>query len=89
MLVLTRKPGEEVQIGSHVTVSVLEVQGGCVKIGIEAPDQLRILRQELVGGDAGPEFKRPPARRTAAIRRVRWGEEIDVPRRGVCGTRQR
>ena len=43
VLVLNRKPGEKVRIGTNVTVTVLEVQGNRVKIGIEAPAQLRVL----------------------------------------------
>ena len=47
MLVLSRKPGETVCVGEEITVRVLEVQGNRVQIGIEAPDQVTILRGEL------------------------------------------
>jgi carbon storage regulator len=47
MLVLTRKTGEKVRFGSDVTLVVLAIQGGQVRIGIEAPAQVRILRGEL------------------------------------------
>lgn len=50
MLVLTRKPGEKVLIDNHIVVTVTEVSGGKVKIGIEAPHQVRILRGELAVG---------------------------------------
>jgi carbon storage regulator len=46
MLVLSRKPGEKLVITGGITVSVLEVVGCRVKLGIEAPDQVRVLRAE-------------------------------------------
>jgi carbon storage regulator len=47
MLVLTRKRGEKVVIGNGITVTVVSVHGNTVRIGVEAPDQVRILRAEL------------------------------------------
>ena len=47
MLVLSRKPGEKVVIGEDVILTVLEVIGNRVRVGIEAPDHVRILRGEL------------------------------------------
>jgi carbon storage regulator len=47
MLVLTRKPGEKVVIGNGITVTVVEVAGNRVRIGIEAPHPVRIRRSEL------------------------------------------
>jgi len=47
MLVLSRKPGERILIGSDVTVTVLDVSGKLVKIGIEAPGSIPVLRAEI------------------------------------------
>ncbi|QDT62913.1 carbon storage regulator [Calycomorphotria hydatis] len=47
MLVLQRKPGQEVKIGEDVTVRVLKTSGNRVTIGIEAPDGVTIRRLEL------------------------------------------
>lgn len=47
MLVLTRKPGQTVQIGNDVTVTILEVTGDRVRLGIAAPADVTILRGEL------------------------------------------
>jgi carbon storage regulator len=47
MLVLTRKPDEKVVFSNGITVTVVEVQGNRVRIGIDAPDQVRIRRGEL------------------------------------------
>jgi len=49
ILVLTRKTGEKVRVGSDVTFVVLAIKGGQVRIGIEAPAQVRILRGKLHG----------------------------------------
>jgi carbon storage regulator len=47
MLVLSRKPGEKVRIGSEITLVVLELRRNRVRIGIDAPSQVPIARQEL------------------------------------------
>ncbi len=49
MLVLTRGVKQRIEIGERcVTVTVLEVKGGRVRLGIEAPDDVSVRRQELV-----------------------------------------
>ena len=53
MLVLSRKQGEQIKIGEGITVTVLGVRGGVIKLGIDAPPHLRILRGELVEWTAG------------------------------------
>jgi carbon storage regulator len=47
MLVLSRKPGEQLVLGDGITLTVLEVRGDRVRLAVEAPDQFRILRAEL------------------------------------------
>ena len=47
MLVLTRKSQEQIQIGNNITISVLRIKGNSVRIGIEAPRDVRIVRAEL------------------------------------------
>lgn len=47
MLVLSRKTGETIQIGDDIFVSVVEVKGGRVRLSIDAPKDVRILREEL------------------------------------------
>jgi carbon storage regulator len=47
MLVLTRKVGEQIKIGDDVVVSVIEVDRGSVRLGIDAPRHISILRQEV------------------------------------------
>jgi carbon storage regulator len=47
MLVLTRKLGEVIRVGDSVTVRVLEVKGNQVRLGVEAPPDVRIYREEV------------------------------------------
>ena len=48
MLVLSRKPNETICIGSDITIKVVRVSGGRVRLAIEAPDHVRIQRGELL-----------------------------------------
>jgi carbon storage regulator len=54
MLVLSRKQSETLVIGDDVTVTVLEVRGNVVRLGIQAPTQVRILRGELTNWEDRP-----------------------------------
>jgi carbon storage regulator len=47
MLILTRRPGERVVIGEDVLVTVMEVSGQTVRLGISAPQGLPIYREEI------------------------------------------
>jgi len=47
MLVLTRKLGEGITIGDDVTITIVEMKGGNVRIGIDAPKNMKIYRQEV------------------------------------------
>jgi carbon storage regulator len=48
MLILTRKPGESVIIEESVRITVLEVRGSQVKLGIQAPPEVRVNREEVL-----------------------------------------
>ena len=48
MLVLSRKRMESVVIGSGIRLTVVRIEGGQVRLGIEAPDDLTVLRAELL-----------------------------------------
>jgi len=47
MLVLSRKKNETIMIGETIKLTVLEMEGSSVKLGIEAPEEIRVLRGEL------------------------------------------
>jgi len=47
MLVLTRKSGQEIVIDGGIRVTILEVQGNRVRVGITAPDEVKVVRKEI------------------------------------------
>lgn len=47
MLVLTRKLGESIAIDDHIKISVVQIKGKQVRLGIEAPKETKIHRQEV------------------------------------------
>jgi carbon storage regulator len=51
MLVLTRKPNEEIVINGNIRVRVLGVHGGRIRLGIDAPTEIAVRRSELEYGD--------------------------------------
>ena len=56
MLVLTRKKSEMIHIGDNIVVKVISTGRGKVKIGIEAPGEVRVMRAEMLG------VPKPPAK---------------------------
>ena len=48
MLILTRRPTQTVTIGNDITVTVLEIRGRQVRIGVDAPREIAVLREEIV-----------------------------------------
>lgn len=48
MLVLSRKKNQAIRIGDDIEISILSVEGDTVKIGIDAPKTISILRKELI-----------------------------------------
>ena len=47
MLVLSRKPGERIHIGENITVTIVRIGPNNVRLGIDAPRDLNIVREEL------------------------------------------
>jgi len=47
MLVLTRKVREQIRIGDNIVITILRVQGQAVRVGIDAPRSIRVVRAEL------------------------------------------
>jgi len=63
MLILTRKEGESLRLGEDITVTVVSVKGGSVRLGINAPRDVAVHREEIyeriASGDARPEGDEP------------------------------
>ena len=81
MLVLSRKVGERLVIGGNITVVISRVAGNRVTIGIEAPDDVRIVRGELqpqretlTGAAADPAVAK------AAVHSEQHAREFAIPR---------
>jgi len=52
MLILTRKKGESIAIGDNIQIQVLAVKGGQVRIGIDAPREIKVNREERLQAEA-------------------------------------
>jgi carbon storage regulator len=62
MLVLSRKLSQQIVIGSEISITVVKIEGSHVRLGIQAPADVKILREEL---DVSPDESRGrPACRT-------------------------
>lgn len=48
MLILSRKKNEQIVIADNITVTVLEIDGDKIKLGIDAPNDVRVFRKELI-----------------------------------------
>jgi len=53
MLVLTRKAQQEIRVGENITITILRVKGQSVRVGIEAPRDIKIVRGELPPKSSG------------------------------------
>lgn len=71
MLVLTRKAAQQIQIGNNIVITILHVKGQTVRVGIEAPRDVRVIRSEIKHKEAQSEsLVEPAADETPAPRRA-------------------
>lgn len=70
MLILTRKVGERIRIGDEIEISIVEVKGRSVRIGVAAPKGMSVLREEV--------YKRICEENIRAAKGVASFEMIDV-----------
>ena len=59
MLVLSRKLGQRFQVGPDVRITIVKIDRNSVRIGIEAPDDVTVYREEIVLTDAESKSERP------------------------------
>lgn len=69
MLVVTRKLGEKIVIGKGIVLSVVSLKGGQVRLAVEAPRDVRILRDELEKHACPAPAERKPADSAAPARK--------------------
>jgi carbon storage regulator CsrA len=96
MLVLTRKHQEKIRIGEHIVITVLKTKGKTVRLGIEAPSEVPVIRGELSfegqavewQDDASDGDVEPTATDTLHVDRVRkhWPPKADRVEAGRVAT---
>ena len=85
MLVLSRKQQEQILVGEKIRITVVRIQGSTVRIGIEAPDDVRILRGEVQQKEAAAAKEHvstqatEPAGLAAHVARRRNALEVALP----------
>lgn len=79
MLVLTRKAQEEILIGDSIRISIVRIKGNTVRLGIEAPRDVRVVRAELPPHDG--------AGNASSVERteISFGEASSVNGKGEAG----
>jgi carbon storage regulator len=84
MLILTRKLGENIRIGDRVKITILDIKGGQVKLGIDAPPHIAVHREEIYerireenrrASNVSPRLLREVAGALRANKKPRRGEE--------------
>lgn len=78
MLVLTRKVKEQIQIGENIVVTIVQVRGKTVRVGIEAPKSVRVVRAEI--GEQPANVEQPAHAEVPAMAKVPAAAKVTVAR---------
>jgi carbon storage regulator len=70
MLVLTRKEQQKIHVGNDITVTIVRIKGNSVRVGIEAPRHVRVIRAELESHQDEPPHGDPPPQGTSTARQT-------------------
>ena len=76
MLVLSRKVGERILVGDQIRITVVRLTNGGVRLGIEAPAEMSVLREEVqrhgtkAADERGPVANRGSGDRSVSVRRT-------------------
>jgi carbon storage regulator len=74
MLILSRKVNEKVIIGDDISVSIIEIRGDQVRIGIDAPKKIKVFRQEVF--DAIMEQNKAASKSVSVIPQVDFLKKV-------------
>jgi carbon storage regulator len=74
MLILSRKVNEKIMIGDDISVSVIEIRGDQVRIGVDAPKKVKVFRQEVY--DAIKEENKAAAESKTVLPVVDFGKNL-------------
>jgi len=74
MLILSRKINEKVVIGDDISVSIIEIRGEQVRIGIDAPKKIKVFRQEVF--DAIKAENKAASKSAPVIPQVDFGKSL-------------
>jgi len=83
MLILSRRPGESLTIGDNIVVTVVSINGNQIRLGIEAPREIRVLRDEIykalrAENQAAANTQEQRRRMEDAFKRLRQGSQNDA-----------
>jgi len=83
MLILSRRPGESLTIGDNIVVTVVSINGNQIRLGIDAPRDVRVLRDEIykairAENQAAASTDEQKRRMDDAFKRLRQGSEKDA-----------
>jgi carbon storage regulator len=83
MLILSRRPGESLTIGDKIVVTVVSINGNQIRLGIDAPRDVRVLRDEIYKAireenQAAADTAKQNRRIEDAFKRLRQGGENDA-----------
>lgn len=59
MLVLSRKLGEKIVIGDNIVLTIVKIDRNQIRLGIEAPSDVPVFREEIAPGHAAPKSDQP------------------------------
>lgn len=79
MLILSRRPGDAILIDGGIRIVVLASGQRCVRLGIEAPAQVGIVREEILSRNASPDAQKPVANGTVPARGASNGQTPAPP----------